>query len=157
MDAECARGQTLMSASRNNWLAGVLKLICAELGVSSLDSFLDGERPSAADRSGYHWVMSELDQPMIEAALAGISDVLRTADEQPQLVVNLVGVGFTSLEDVKDALRSTTADYDPVHGPKGEEEGDGPYYLFAYLKSLQALLRHADRHGLSVIHAKSVP
>ena len=152
ISSDVATGRTLISSSRNDWLASTVTSLAAHLGEPSLGFLVPTGRSPTKDRSGYWWFVSKLDSACIASAILGGERLLEYAGQNSEYVATLLD--GEDAAQVLEALRSATPHYDSVRGPKGEEDGDGPFYLFAYLKSLVFLLRYVQEHGHCVIHAK---
>ena len=148
-----AAGRTLMSASRNMWLTGMLAQITAHFGISAPQFISEVEGPVRTDSKGERWATYLLDTTMLRQALDGIARLLALAAERAEEYADLIGFGCTA-EEIAEALDEASAEFDPVQGPSGEEEGDGPLYLFSYLKSLDTVLQDALAQGLCVIHTR---
>jgi hypothetical protein len=157
MEKPEAAGQILSSASRNMWLTGTLAHITSHLGISTLMFVSEVDGTLQRDPQGHRWVTYMLDHAAVVAASAGIEQLLKCAAEEPEHFAGVIGRGgyggYTAAE-ILQALESSSPVYDPISGPQGEEEGDGPLYFFAYLKCLLSLLRHAQAQGLCVMHVR---
>ena len=141
-------GRTLASASRNDWLTHNLARASACFQILGLEFMtrVDGEPQS--DRSGTRWIVTSLDKTEVETARDGIESFLKLAAAKPGDLGGALNPAVDS-EEILSAL-------DAPEGPAGEDEGDGPVYLFAFIKDLRSLLDYAEKHGLWVIHARHV-
>lgn len=153
MSFPVAVGRTLMSASRNGWLAYTLKRVASDLNIEALGFVNSASSPVQCDSSGSRWVICILDGVDIQKASVGIERLLKCAADDPADFERRLGSGHEA-EEISEALASSSESYDPIRGPDGEDEGDGPVYLFAYLKCLLSLLRYAHEHSLCIVHAR---
>jgi hypothetical protein len=152
MNCDIAKGRTLASASRNDWLADKVASISSQFGDATLAFLVSVECGSVQDGSGYSWFVSTLDSAQVNNAIIGCERLLEYARQHPWHFAAMLGQG--SAVEIVEALQASTSRYDPIKGPEGEEEGDGPVYLFAYLKSLISLLRYAQEQDFYIVHAR---
>ena len=127
-----------MSASRNDWLAINVCQVAPVFEVFSLRFLATGT--SVLAPSAVRVVATDIDRLL--ASVAGSPEVFASA------------LGGMKAVDVRVALITAVPAVDLIAGPEGEEEGDGPQYLFAYLKSLQVLFAAADENGRDVVHTR---
>ena len=129
----------LMSASRNNWLLSNLQALSAMHGLRHLP------------RLGS--TLSVVPVADIPDVIGEIESLLTVAREAPQFVASALQSRWEAT-DVSAALAASKEAETPHLGPSGAEEGDSPEYLFAWLKSLRALLGHAQKSRLCVVHVQ---
>jgi len=137
--AKVSERRLLGSASRNNWLLGRLQTLGSIQGMRHLRRF---------GSTFYLVPVAEIPNVMGE-----IESLLRLAQEAPQVVAAALNSGCEAT-DILAALAASKPAEAPHLGPSGAEEGDSPEYLFGWLKSLHALLDHAYRSRLCVVHVQ---
>ena len=153
MNIGVALNRTLASASRNDWLNVNIQTLSSRFADGGFEFLaLDGRTP-CCDRSGARWIVSVLDGPAIERLISAIERLLESARVEPGAFAQALGQGDDATT-VAEALRSSSDVYDAVQGPPGEEEGDGPDYLFSYLKCLLSVARYARENGAWLSHAR---
>lgn len=138
LDIGVAKQRTLMSASRNNWIVGALQNVAGVFGNVNL-TFLTQ-------------LFFILDGNQISSAINEIEIILLAAENKPALIADAIGGGWKK-EDILSALRSSTESLSPSTEPAGEE-GDGPWYLFSYLKSLLSILHQAKANDWYIVHVQ---
>jgi hypothetical protein len=136
---QVSEAHLLMSASRNNWLLDNLSLLCSLRGLRHLH------------RLGS--TSSVLSVAEIPAALGEIELLFRLVQEAPHSVAAALNPPCEAAE-ISAALAASQEAITPHLGPTGADEGDGPQYLFSWLKSLRALLRHAHGSASCVVHVQ---
>jgi hypothetical protein len=155
-----AKGHVLFTASRNMWLTGTLATMTSHLGIRSLDFLSDTHTAVQKDSTNYKWIAVMLDRAAVIDAIAGIELLLHCATDKPETLGALLPHRCPE-EDIREALKSSSSIPVPVDGgnnePDGEEEGDGPVYLFSFLKCLRSLLGHAQTHRQCLIHLLHIP
>jgi hypothetical protein len=127
-----------MSASRSDWLAINICRVAPVFDVLSLQFLATGT--SVLSTSAARAIVTDIDRLL--AAAAGSPEVFASA------------LGGMKAVDVLDALNAAVSAVELIAGPEGEEEGDGPQYLFAYLKSLRALFSEAIETGSDIVHTR---
>lgn len=137
LNSDVAMGRALMCVSRNDWVAGILMHIAPDFGISTL-KFVNN-------------IVSVLETAAINSAINEIENLLESAKRDPKHFARILHQEDT---DISHALQVSNSEYDPIHGPRGEEEGDGPIYLFSYLKCLLVLFRYAQEKDLCIMHVR---
>jgi hypothetical protein len=158
MTFDAAAGHTIACASNGGKLDHMLRELADVFGAGALLCVVDDAGTPMRDASGYQWRIAVLDAAAIDGAAVSVDRLLLRAAEAPQDFNRLLAFhGRGTAATVRQALHSASALLDPDMGLAGEEDGDGPVYLFSFLKCLQGLLRHAQENGMQVIHAKHLP
>lgn len=160
MERPDTKGHVLFTASRNMWLTCTLAEITSRLAIRNLD-FLGGtDEPVQKDSTQYKWIAVMLDRAAVIDAIAGVEQLLHWAADKPGDFGELLFCRCSG-EQIWEALTSSSSIAVPVAGgnnePAGEEEGEGPVYLFSFLKCLRSLLGHAEAHGRCLIHLRHIP
>jgi hypothetical protein len=151
MNQGVGANRTVASASRNGWLNGNLLRLSSRFAEGAFDFLAPNDRVPHADRSNALWIVSTFDAPAIGRLIGGVERLLERARTDPAALAALLDPYDAA--DIVAALDASSAAVNDVAMPHGEEEGDGPVYLFSYLKALLSLLRYAGENGLSVVHA----
>ena len=123
----------------NNWLLNNLQILSSTRGLWHLHRF-----------GNISCVVSTTEMASV---IREIESLLQFARELPQSVGSALNSPCEAAE-VSDGLKASAVAVKPHLGPTGSDEGDGPQYLFSWLKSLHALLSYAHRSGLCVVHVQ---
>jgi hypothetical protein len=159
----------LFGATRNGWCYAAIDKLISEWHVPAL-SFLttrsSGQKFDLGLRSYYQF--SVLDVPEIDAAIAAIATVFERAESHPDAAAKLI-MGFEAVpqnsaeeqvwmrKTILEAVRDDLVSENPSMEIPLAEDGQGPEYLFPFLRTALAILQAAKARGEVVTHFQVIP
>ena len=158
----------VMTYSRRGWLVEALETLCRMAAVNAL-SFLysaDAKRvqwqfeETIGDRPWCLWAARQLKTDELLPAVAAISKLFEWSQGHvPQLAAdNFLGY-FGNEDEIAEAIDAPVVTTEPTLGESVpcSDDGDGPWCLYSYLRSLQTLMRQAIESNASVMHIVQLP
>jgi hypothetical protein len=162
----------LFGATRNGWCYAAIDRLILEWQVPALGFLTTRSSGQKFDLGlGRYYQFSVLDFPEIDAAIAAIATVFERSEKHPDAAANLimgpvVATGNSAeeqenqawmrqiiLESVRDGLVSKN----PSMEIPMAEDGQGPEYLFAFLRTALAILQAAKARREVVTHFQAIP
>lgn len=153
------------NGSRNGWAIEAVEQLCKMAEVKGLEFLYSGTEIS------FHWKFPLgksftyayaylLDKPQLELAVAAIDQVFAWARQNVDKLSTPDFLGyFAEATDIQEAIEEAT----PSLAPRQDcevaysDDGDGPWYLFSLLISIQQVMRNALKFNKRVLHTVELP
>lgn len=143
--------------SRNYWFTWAVSRILNARQLESL-RFLSGQAsalkfPPGEDESDLLVTIFAGEQ--LDPVIAELDSVLEWLRQSPEKIPDILADEGYSAENLLEIFNTS----EPCGAPneQGDEDGDGPAYLFICLKMLRRILGYAKRHRMCVVHALYPP
>ncbi len=158
----------VMTDSRNGWLVEAVEKLCRMAAVDAL-GFLYGADPTRFqwqfeetidDEPWCLWAARQLRIDEMQLAVAVISTLFEWSQGHIHLLAAKDYLGYFANEnEIKTAIDAPVVTTEPTldEAVPYMDDGDGPWCLYSYLRSLQTLMRHAMDRDASVIHIVQLP
>lgn len=162
----------LYGATRSGWCHWAVENLIAECAVSGLAFLTRHAVGQRLDLEGGYHLVSLLDTPGIADAINDIHRVFTWAEGHPDDLAELLPgyevppdyspeqrsehqaeIGKLMLDAVRDDVISVWPAWDVPYA----DDGTGPEYLFAFLRTLLVILQAARARGEVVVHIQDLP
>jgi len=150
---------TILTSSRKDWLHFRLDQALNQFGGAALDflvkdpyTYLNID-PAAYCGSDWQdgWVITTVPNAKLSSAIEALDAWLTIASTEPGRWAALIDEGDDAEGIAKDFENS-----EDLRDEGACHDGEWPYYLFSFLKSLRAALVFAQVNGLALVHVRYV-
>jgi hypothetical protein len=158
----------VMTYSRKGWLVHAVETLCRMAAVDAL-GFLysaDAKRvqwqfeETIDDTPWCLWAARQLKVDEMLPAVAAISALFEWSQGHIPLLAAKDFLGsFSNEDEIATAIDTPVVTTEPTldEAVPYVDDGDGPWCLYSYLRSLQTLMRHAIEGNASVMHIVQLP